>query len=303
MTTEVSSIDDLLTGAKNPQQPAAPEHQPEDISYGNDEPESSALSDELSEQSEPERPDSDYEPEESESKQESEPESQDEYGNPSTPERTYTEKEHRELVNKAVRERLERLERNNPQLNPQQIQQIQNQAQGFEYDPESPDSWQQQLKGFVKQTFNEISQEQTQQQVQQRERQAQAEFETKFHEGMSKFSDFRDVVGNQPITDAMTIATRAMKDPAAFLYAAAKRQPQELNRIANIADPYTQMVEMGKLEERMRKAKPTTKAPKPLSRTQEDASMPHKNDKEPSIEDLIAKADAKRRAALSARRR
>jgi hypothetical protein len=65
------------------------------------------------------------------------------------------------------------------------------------------------------------------------------------------------------------------------------------------------MVEMGRLEERMKKAKTGTNAPRPVSRTQGDTGMAHKasSDREPTIEELIAKAEAKKRAAVNARRR
>ena len=120
---------------------------------------------------------------------------------------------------------------------------------------------------------------------------------------MDRFSDFKDVVGSQPITDPMTYALRGMNDPSAFIYAASKRAPQELQRISNISDPYVQMVEMGKLEERMRKTPMTTKAPRPVSKTVDNSSIPVQQKKgEPSIEDLIAHADAKRRAQLTSRR-
>jgi hypothetical protein len=60
---------------------------------------------------------------------------------------------------------------------------------------------------------------------------------------------------------------------------------------------------MGKLEERMRKGKASTNAPRPVSRTQEDSGMPHKSDREPTIEELIAKDEARKRAAMNARKR
>ena len=46
----------------------------------------------------------------------------------------------------------------------------------------------------------------------------------------------------------------------------------------------------------MRQTRPSTKAPKPLGRAQEDAALPHKNTKEPTIEELIAKDAAKKLA-------
>ena len=114
---------------------------------------------------------------------------------------------------------------------------------------------------------------------------------------MTQFNDFTDVINELPfeITNPMTLATRAMENPAAFLYAAAKREAKELERISKIRDPYAQMTEMGKLEERMRRNKPTTKAPRPLGRVGDDATTKEaKKQKEQTGDDLLAKADAKR---------
>jgi len=300
MATEFGNIDDMLAGGKTSQHPETPEHQPDivedspDVSY--DEPESSGET--------PFEP-QDYdegEPEEPEEPEVKEPEQEyDEYGNAKAKPRTYTEDEVNERINKAVRERLARGNNNN---NPAQQQQVQQQAKDFEYNPDAEGNWQQQLESFVEQTVSRMSQKEASRQQQQREEQAQAEFQDKFTQGMGKFSDFREVVGSQPVTDPMTIALRGMKDPASFIYAASKRNPQELQRISQLPDPVMQMVEMGKLEERMRKNAAGTKAPKPISRTREDAGLPVKDKKssEPSIEDMIANADKKRMAQLKQRR-
>lgn len=279
-----TSIDDVLSGANAPGAPEAPES----VTVVDDEP--------LYDTEEPEAV-ADDEPE-SEPEQETQAEL-DEYGNEKPAPKTYTEDEVNERINKAVRDRLARMEKNQG-LTPQQAQHAE---QNFKYDENADGDWQQQLKQFVKQTYQETIQEQQREAQRQREQQAQAEFEAKFHQGMSKFSDFVDVVSSQPITDAMTIATRGMKDPAAFIYAASKRHATELQRISQLSDPYTQMTEMVRLEERMKKAKPTSNAPRPVSRTQDDAGMPHKSEKEPSIEDLIASAEKKKRALLNSRRR
>jgi hypothetical protein len=285
-----SSIDELLLGGGNSTQPETPEHQyqdePEPIEeLEHDEPEH--------DENEPEA-----EPEVEHQEQEDEPDPKtkeletDEYGNEKEPE------------NEAIRERLARQARKHEaeinalrsQLAQQGAsQQVQQAAKDFEYDPNASGDWQDQLKSFVKQTVNSMTREDQESKQRQQEAQVQAEFEEKLVTGMTKFEDFRDVVGQYEITNAMTLATRAMADPAAFLYAAAKRQPQELERIAKIRDPYAQMTEIGKLEERMRRNKPTTKAPRPLSRTNEDASIPVQTKKsEPTIEELIAKSDSKK---------
>ena len=298
MATETGSIDDLLMGQKTMTQPETPEHQVEDYN------DSDSYSDDLSEQ--PDSADTDNDTGGSEHLSDSDgetPESQDfdEYGNDKPSAKTYTEDEVNERINKAVRERLERLQRNQDQPSAQAVSQ--QTQQGFEYNPDSAESWQSQLEQFVESTVTKMTQKQQRAHEEQRERLAQDEFEQKMYKGMGKFNDFTDVVSGQPITDAMVMATRGMQDPASFIYAASKRAPQELARIANIPDKYAQMMEMGKLEERMRKSKPGTNAPRPVSRNQEDMGMPHKETKEPSIEDLIAKSDSKRRAQFVARRR
>lgn len=212
----------------------------------------------------------------------------DDYGNERPAPKTYTEDEVNERINRAVRERLERFERNKP--SPSEMPQ---QKPG-----QSEADWQRELMLLVDQTIDARESRKQQQEIQYREQQIQAEFEHKLGTGMQRFSDFREVVGQHEITDPMTLATRAMKDPAAFLYAAAKRAPEELARIAKIADPYAQMTEMGKLEERLKKSKAATSAPKPLSRIKEDATTPKPKKKAgDSVEDLIAAADAKRMQA------
>ena len=285
MATETSSIDDVLASAHLPQaayvEPEAqePETDTQPDLYGNDEPEEA--------QEEPE----------TEASQET-----DDYGNETVKQesKSYTEDEVNERINKAVRERLARLDKQPAQ---QQQQQQANKPE-FEYNPESEQSWQTQLESFVEQTVTKMTSKREVVQQQEREQQAQAVFEEKFQNGMSKFRDFRDVVGAQPITDAMTAATRSMTDPAAFLYAASKRHAPDLVRIANLTDPYAQVLEMGRLEERMKKNRAVSSAPRPIARTRDDSSMTtHKSDKQPSIEDMIAASDAKRQSLLHAKYR
>ncbi len=297
-----SSIDDLLMGvAGNSQQPPTPENafqeEPEPIQE-NEEDAQEPL--ELEEEQPSEHSDEPYEHEESVKKKEPEV---DEYGNEKEPE------------NEAIRERLARQARKHQaeidQLRAQLAQQgaspqVQQAAKDFEYNPEEGGDWQQQLASFVKQTVNSMTREQEETKSRHAEAQVQAEFETKFRDGMGRFDDFVDVVSNLPfeITNPMTLATRGMDNPAAFLYAAAKRNPQELERISKIRDPYAQMTEMGKLEERMRRNKPITKAPRPLGRTPEDATTkPAVQKVDKTGDDIIAQADAKRLATLKNRHR
>lgn len=241
----------------------------------------------------------DSEPEDSETK-DAEEDDTDEYGNEKvTNSKTYTEDEVNDRINAAVRERLSRLERNTSVEKPVQN----NSKDNFEYDENSAVSWQDQLEGFVKQTVSKMHTEQNQKTEQAREYQVQHEFEQKFTKGMNRFKDFEDVVKPDYMTDAMVLATRSMSDPAAFVYAAIKRSPDEIKRISSIKDPYAQMVEIGRLEERMKKSKVGTSAPRPLSKTKDDMAISHKNSKELSVEDLIQQSNKKRQAELRSARR
>lgn len=300
MATETSNIDDLLMSGKTATQPETPEH------HYQDEPEvrESEMDYGISDEAHAAQNDigSEDEPQEYEESLQSESAGVDEYGNEKQKPRMYSEDEKNDAVNKAIRERLARMK--NQEQGMPSVQQVQQAQQGFEYNPNDEGNWQQQLEGFVEQTFNKMNQRQMTQAQQQREAHAQAEFQEKFSSGMERFGDFRDVVGGQPITDPMTIALRGMKDPTAFVYAASKRHAPELQRISQLQDPYAQMVEMGKLEERMRKASSSTTAPRPVQRTREDSGFKESKKKQEgdSIEDLIARADQKRRAQLTARR-
>lgn len=286
-----SNIDEILLGAKTPIHPQTPE-----------------VTDEKMETSEesvnvPHETSTDNSSEYGETSEETiekkvEPE-RDDYGNEPEPTRTYTEDEVNSRINQAIRDRFARMEKNQPAQEQQTRQQIQ---KDFEYNPESQESWQQQLEGFIENTVHKISQKQTQSMYEANEREIKEQFERKFHQGMSKFKDFHAVVGDKQITDAMVIATRGLDNPAAFLYAAAKRAPKELERIANIKDNYAQMVEIGKLEERMKKRPNSSNTPRPSAKIQDDMPVKHKSDKQPTIEELIASSNAKRLAALQRKR-
>lgn len=302
----VSNIDDLLMGGKSPQHPQTPENEyqerPEDLEeleIEDDERESQEYDDE------PENDNTDdaNDPEDDKVSEKKHHKEYDEYGNPKEPE------------NKEIRDRLARQAKKfQSEIDDLRSQlaglgasrEVQQAAQNFEYDPDAKGDWQQQLAQFVKQTVNSMSREQEEQKVRERETQTQQEFESKFREGIGKFHDFVEVINDLgfQITNPMTLATRGMADPAAFLYAAAKRNPKELERISKLRDPYAQMTEIGKLEERMRRNKTTTSAPKPLNRTNEDSGMPYnnkKNKKEETIEDLIAKSDSKKLNRIKSR--
>jgi hypothetical protein len=296
MTTQKSSIDELLLGVKTNTHPETPENQAIETEVKSEAPV------EHYEEPQPESEMQQVEDIAEEKEQEIKLEL-DDYGNEKAPPRTYTEVEVIDKINEAIRERFARFERNNPSVTQAEKQQVQQATNaGFEYNADSQESWQHQLKSFVKQTMLEEHQEQSNRAQQHKEQMAHAEFEDKFTRSMGKFNDFRDVVGKQPISDTMLLATRSMQDPAAFLYAASKRAPQELERIAKMADPYSQIAEMGKLEERMKQSKATTKAPKPLSKVEADVPIAHKSYKKPDIDDLLRQSTAKKLAQQNQRR-
>ena len=297
-----TSIDELLLGSKTHLHPATPENQYIEQNESDDldsesfdseqEPEEDEIHEEEPRQEEPD------EPKELEAEV-------DEYGNQKEPEN----KEIRDRLKKQA-ESMERrhraeIEALQAQLSRQGAsQEVQQAAKDFEYDPEAKGDWQQQLASFIKQTVTSMTREQQETQARHAEAEQQRDFESKFRQGMSKFDDFGDVIQGLSfeITNPMTLATRNMENPAAFLYAAAKRNPQELERISKMRDPYAQIAEMGKLEERMRKNTPSTKAPRPLSRTNEEANVSSfKKNTNPTVEDLIAKSDAERISKVKSR--
>src|SRR5882672_2128811 len=184
---------------------------------------------------------------------------QDDYGNeiPKQQPRTYSEEE----VQAMIRDRLSRGRHSEPAPQPQ----VQNTPDGFAYNESSDKPWQQQLEDFIGATLEKRERTNREQMWRHQEQQTQAQFEIKFNQGAAKYGDFEKVVMDKPITPAMMRAARGMSDPAAFIYAASKIQPQELSRIAQLPDPVQQALEIGKLEERMKKAKTVSSAPKPVS--------------------------------------
>lgn len=209
----------------------------------------------------------------------------DEYGNPVEKPKTYTEEE----VQRMIRDRLSRGRHAELQTQPTQHthQQTQQTAtDGFQADPNSEDSWEIQLEQFIEKTIEKRTARQTEQQWRQQEAQRQADFESKFSTGMNKYQDFHQVVANKPITDSMMIATRNLENPAAFVYAACKMHPGELERISRIPDSSAQMMEIGRLDATMRKQHTqVSNAPKPVSAVKGD--LPVKQNYQPSIEDRI----------------
>src|SRR5271156_3589341 len=144
----------------------------------------------------------------------------DEYGNEvQAKERVYTESE----VQAMIRDRLSRGQRQQESQAPQQPQQNQ-----------QNEDWEAQLETFIDQTITKRETKAQEQQWQRQEQENQAQFEVRFNSGMAKYPDFERVVMDKPLTPQMVIATRGMQDPAAFIYAAAKTQAPELERISRI---------------------------------------------------------------------
>lgn len=206
-------------------------------------------------------------------------------------EKVYTQAEVDARINEAIRRRLKEKAEQPVQ---QPIQQQPQQQQQFEYDASAGDSWEVQLESFIENTLTKREQKQQQQQWQQQEQDTQANFEIKFNTGAAKYADFESTVLGKAITPQMVIATRGMDDPAAFIYAAAKTQAPELERISKIYDPYAQAIELGRLEERMRKARGSaSKAPRPIEQPRGDVS--EKVERKWSIDDKLRQSEAEAR--------
>lgn len=210
----------------------------------------------------------------------------DEYGNKVEKEKLYT----RQDVERMMRDRLSR----GHNATPQQQAQVQQAADNFKADPNSSEDWETQLASFVRNEIDKVSREGQTKAYQEKERAKQSEFESKFTTSMERYKDFRETVGSLPITDSMMMATRDMKDPAAFLYAAAKMHPEDVKRIAGMDDAFQQAAEIGRLEERMKKARNLTRSAKPLEIHKSDVSAKYEPKK--SIDAKIMQhAKAKRR--------
>lgn len=317
--SEISSIDDLLAGVGNSQQATTPEHKDkiekqekkpvEELDEGDDGhtnyDDDDEQDDQGDDQADDEADDETESDEDADDKKKVDTDDQDdgdvdEYGNK------------KERMSKGMKERLDRKEKQHQKeieerdrelLNLRQqladkgaSKEVQQAVKDFKFDPNDEVSWEQQLSEFVKATVTNMQTDAQRKQREAEEQTAHREFHQKFQKGMTRFDDFREVVGKQPIDDAMTLALRGMDDPTAFIYAASKRNPDELVRISKLKDPYARIAEMGKLEQKMRRSKPTTKAPRPLGRTREDAAAKpvEKQKKDTSGDDLLASADAKR---------
>lgn len=196
------------------------------------------------------------------------------------------------MENAAVRERLAKQARKHEaevlalkqQMETMRQMMSDNNVQNYNQNDET--NWESQLEQFIDHRLTAREQQQREINARQQMARQQAEFEIKFNEGASKYSDFESVVYGKPLTADMVLATQGMNDPAAFIYAAAKTQPQELDRISKIQNPAIQAMELGRLDERMRKARTqTTSAPKPIEAVKGDVT--EKKEKTWNIDDKL----------------
>jgi len=306
----IESVDDLILTQMTGTQPPKADDVPHET------PKAEQLSDNSAPKVEAESSPNEYgdqakEPSITNGSSEAQVEPEDEYGlaaeqQEEEVDRKYTKAEMKDFANRAVRERLERMERNGGQQATQQQvqQQVQAAQENFQYDENPNLDWQQQLKQFIRQTSAEQEAERVQQMQMREQQERMSEFEARFQSGVKKFRDYTDVVNPKNITDEMVYAAEDIKDPAAFFYAAAKRAPDELAKIAAMKSPYAQASAIGRLDEKLRKqAVTTSKAPRPIAKTQGDMTIAHKEEsKTESLDDLLV-ADARKRQALLAQRR
>jgi hypothetical protein len=200
----------------------------------------------------------------------------DEFGNEVAPSKTYTEEE----VNQLMRERFNRTAKEAQRQDPKPEQ------------SQTDENWEAQLEGFVENTVKKMTHKEQEALRRHRDEQNHQEFQVKFTTGMNKYKDFQEVVSQAPISDDMLLSTKKMKDPAGFIYAASKTQKKELERISQIDDGLSQALEMGKLEERMRKVRTGTSTPKPVGEIKGDVE--NKSYIRPSVDDLIRKDQLKK---------
>lgn len=270
-TENTNNIDDLLLNL-NKEKESSADIEPEAENFNATESEESSV-------------ESDYQERAPESEDvvsdESDESDEDEYGNKVSKEqehakpteRYYTQAE----VQQMMQERLERQARNM-------------QKQALDNDSDAPD-FQQQLKAMIENAVTEVHQKNVARQQQEIEARRQYEFEEKFRRGATRFKDFNSVVADKPISDYMLQATSGMNDPSGFIYAACKRAPEEIERISKIENPYAQVVEIAKLESKLKSGKATTKAPRPIKSTRGDSITKSSPDRPV---DILAASDSER---------
>lgn len=182
----------------------------------------------------------------------------------------YSKKKMQEIVQERLRRERARYEKMMEEARMSQApQQPEAPADPYAQSADNQD-WEAQLDTILEQRMQKIEQKKMQEAVRAREEQEQKEYAQKFEAGMSRYEDFGDVVDPFSMSDHMMMATRGLKNPAAFIYSANKHHAEDLSKIKQLP-PAQQMVEIGRLEERMRRQRSTqSKAPAPI--------MPDKGD-------------------------
>lgn len=279
--TNMSNVDDILVGIQG-----AHTHNDTDDVY--DESEDVPMDTEEKTEPEPDKPNSvtEYEVKTAEVKtaneygiEESEP--TEEAPPPPPKERYYTQDE----VQQMMRDRLERQARN---LQPKDEEQSES------------DDWREDLRKYISTTLRE---EQEQINNARAREQAEREFNEmayKFQTGATRFPDFANVVSKAGFTNEMTKAGLHFDDSAAFFYAAAKLMPAEVKRIAKLPSAERQIIELGRLDEKLRASTANNSkkqaASRPISKVRGDGVT--KKEKSEPVGDILAAEDARRSKSL-----
>lgn len=234
-----------------------------------------------------------------ESQEESQDDSKkvDEYGNEYTERKEISIEEHKKILedykrasnermNQEIRRRLEKNKNsqqydNAPQDDYQQTTDSQSSgSENIDLDAE--------LDKFLDEAFERrlTTREKEKQQELQRQKATEemSKFQKKFDSGVERYDDFVETLDGASVKPSMLVASKNMKDPAAFWYHAAKNRSEDLSRIASLENPVDQAVELGRLEADMRKGRSVTQAGKPPTQVSGDTGS-YKPEK--SIDSMI----------------
>jgi hypothetical protein len=225
----------------------------------------------------------------------------DEYGNEYEEKTSISIEEHRKILeeqkraanermNQEIRRRLEK-NKGDELSDPYVTQQAQPQGEQSQQDID----WEKELDNYIGEAVNRTlttrEQKAKEQEIQRKAQEEMSKFEQKFNSGVERYDDFVQALESAPLKPSMLIATKSMKDPAAFWYHASKTKNEDLKRIAALENPVDQAVELGRLESSMRKGNSATQASKPPASVSGDTGS-YKLQK--GVDELIME-DAKRR--------
>lgn len=275
--TNMSNVDDILSGIQS----GAHTHNDTDDVY--EESEDVPMDTEEKTESESDKPNSvtedevktanEYGIEESEPTQEAPP--------PPPKERYYTQDE----VQQMMRDRLERQARN---LQPKDEEQSES------------DDWREDLRKYISTTLREEQEQINNARAREQSEREFNEMAYKFQTGATRFPDFANVVSKAGFTNEMTKAGLHFDDSAAFFYAAAKLMPAEVKRIAKLPSAERQIIELGRLDEKLRASTTNNSkkqaASRPISKVRGDG-VTEKEKSEP-VGDILAAEDARRSKSL-----